>query len=188
VPAAEEGVRRAANAQIFLGGEIHHLARLGDIDAERLFRVDMLAGVQNREADISMGQRHRQVDDDFDVIAFQHLVDPHAGNAEFFCALLGRRRPHIGDRAQFDIRKLLHGRQVGLADDAAADDADADFSHGDSASIRLSLVGVKAQPLTAPAVSPATMCFCANRNRMMVGRIVSVTNARIRCHSDEYSP
>jgi len=30
------------------------------------------------------------------------------------------------------------------------------------------------------------MCFCANRNRMMVGRIVSVTNARIRCHSDEW--
>ena len=91
VAAAEERVRRAADPQIFLGGEIHHLARLDHVDAERLFRMDMLAGVQHREADIGMGQRHRQVDDDFDVVAFQHLVDPHAGNAEFFGPLLGGR-------------------------------------------------------------------------------------------------
>jgi hypothetical protein len=45
--------------------------------------MDMLAGVQNREADIGMGRRHRQVDDDFDVIALQHLVDRMPGTPSF---------------------------------------------------------------------------------------------------------
>ena len=49
-------------------------------------------------------------------------------------------------------------------------------------------VWTRDQPFTAPAVRPATMCFWANRNSNTVGRIVSVMNARIRFHSDEYSP
>ena len=45
VAAAEEGVGRAADAQALLRGEVHHLARLGDVDAERLLGIDVLAGV-----------------------------------------------------------------------------------------------------------------------------------------------
>ena len=41
---------------------------------------------------------------------------------------------------------------------------------------------------TEPAVRPATIYFCANRNSNTVGRIVRVMKARMRCHSDEYSP
>src|SRR5882672_167378 len=41
------------------------------------------------------------------------------------------------------------------------------------------------QPLTAPAVRPATRYFCARMNRATAGRIVSVTKARTSCQSVE---
>ncbi|MNY41777.1 hypothetical protein D3C86_1766160 [compost metagenome] len=42
--------------------------------------------------------------------------------------------------------------------------------------------------LTAPAVRPAMMCFCARKKTMTVGRIVSVMKARTSCHSVPNSP
>ena len=45
-----------------------------------------------------------------------------------------------------------------------------------------------AYPFTAPAVSPATMCFCASTNMMMAGRIVSVTKASTSGQLVDYSP
>ena len=45
-----------------------------------------------------------------------------------------------------------------------------------------------AQLFTAPAVSPAMMCRCAAKNTMIVGRMVSVMNARISCQSVMNSP
>jgi hypothetical protein len=41
---------------------------------------------------------------------------------------------------------------------------------------------------TAPAVSPAMMCFCAAKNTITVGRMVSVMKARISCQSVANSP
>ncbi len=35
-------------------------------------------------------------------------------------------------------------------------------------------VGQRVQPLTAPVVMPATMCFCAAKNSTTAGRMVSV--------------
>ena len=183
MPAAEERVRRAADAQVLLRRQIHHLARLGDVDAERLLGMDMLAGAQHREADVGVGERHRQVDHDLDVVALEQLVDPHRRHAERGALLLRRRAAHVGDRAQLEIGEALRGLEIGRADDAAADDAETNFPHE-----VLRVCALLCQPLTAPAVRPATMCFCASRNSRIVGRMVSVMNARIRCHSDEYSP
>ncbi len=47
---------------------------------------------------------------------------------------------------------------------------------------------LKPQDLTAPAVSPAMMCFCARKKAMIVGRIVRVMKARTNCQSVAYSP
>ena len=69
--------------------QVHDLARLGDVHAERLLGMDMLAGVENRQADVGVGQRHGQVDHDLDVVALQQLVDPHRGHAERRALLLG---------------------------------------------------------------------------------------------------
>ena len=99
VAAAEERVRRAADAQALGRRKVHHLARLGHVDAERLLRVHMLAGVEHRQADVGVGQRHGQVDHDLDVVALQQLIDPHRRNAELGAALLGGGAAHVGDRA-----------------------------------------------------------------------------------------
>ena len=48
--------------------------------------------------------------------------------------------------------------------------------------------GPVTQPLTAPAVRPAMMCFWPMKKTMMVGRMVSVTKARISCQSVMNSP
>ena len=128
VAAAEEGVRCAADAQALGRGQVHDLARLGHVDAERLLGVDMLAGVEDRQADVGMGQRHGQVDHDLDVVALQQLVDPHRGHAERGRPLLGGGAAHVGDRAQLQIGEALRGLQIGRADDAAADDAESNLS------------------------------------------------------------
>ena len=181
MPAAEKRVGRAADAKLFLRGEIHHLAGFRDVDAERLLGMDMLAGIQNRETDVGVGERHREIDDDLDVVALEQLIDPHPRQPEGGALALCGIAAHIGERPDLHDREALGRLQIGGADIAAADDSDADFSHCD-------LRRGTAHPLTAPAVRPATMCFCARRNRMIVGRMVSVMKARIRCHSDEYSP
>ena len=129
VAAAEERVRRAADAEILGRREVHHLARLGYVDAERLFRMHMLAGVEHCQADIGVGQRHREVDHDLDVVALQQLIDAHRRHAELGAALLGGFAAHIGHGLDFEDGKALRRLQVGGADNATADDADADFSH-----------------------------------------------------------
>src|SRR6185503_19483262 len=112
---------------------------------------------------------------DLDVVALQQLVDPHRRHAERGALLLGGGAAHVGDCAQLEIGEALRGLQIGRADDPATDDAESNLLHEQ---LR--------QPLTAPAVSPATMCFCASRNSTIVGRMVRVMKARIRFHSAEY--
>ena len=115
--------------RFLLRREVHHLARLGDVDAERLFRMDVLAGIEHGQADVGVGQRHREVDHDLDVVALQQLIDAHRRNAELGAAPLGGFAAHVGDGLDVEDGKALRRLQIGGADNAAADDADADFSH-----------------------------------------------------------
>ena len=94
--AAEERVGRAADAEILARREVHHLARLGDVDAERLLGMHVLAGIEHRQADVGVGQRHREVDHDLDIVALQQLIDPHRRHAERGALPLGGIAAHIG--------------------------------------------------------------------------------------------
>ena len=98
--------RKVSGAQptrrFFCRREVHHLARLGDVDAERLFRMDVLAGIEHGQADVGVGQRHGQVDHDLDVVALQQLIDAHRRHAELGAALLGGLAAHVGDRLDLE--------------------------------------------------------------------------------------
>ena len=130
VAAAEEGVGRAADAQTpCLAPRPAALRASGEVDAERLLRMHVLAGGDRLQADLDMGERHRQVDDDLDVgVGEQALLRSSLGcrtprprfrrPAGFMSAT-----PRVEDRE--DLRRL----EVGRADVAAADDADADPVH-----------------------------------------------------------
>ena len=129
VASAEEGVRGAADTQALLGRELHDLAGLDGVDAERLLGMDMLASVEDREADIGMGQRHREIDHNLDIVALEQLVDAQARRTEFGAALLGCGTAHIRDGLELDHWEVLERLQIFRADVAAANDAYPDLAH-----------------------------------------------------------
>ena len=66
VGAAKKRVGRAADAQALGFGGVDKLPRLGDGDAERLLRMDVLAGGDRLEADLDMRLRDGEVENDLD--------------------------------------------------------------------------------------------------------------------------
>ena len=73
--AAEKRVRRRAEPEPFGGRRFNQSARLGDRDAERLFRVDVLASGDRLEADVDMRLRRREIEDDFDRRIREQRID-----------------------------------------------------------------------------------------------------------------
>ncbi len=123
VAAAEEGVGRAAEPPAGRRGLRGELARLGERHAERLFRIDVLAGGKRRAADLGVRERRRQVDHELDRIVRQQRVRRHRADAVLLRLRLGQRRIEIGAGDDLDRREVAGARQVGVADVAAADDA-----------------------------------------------------------------
>ena len=106
VRAAEEGVRRAADAQAALGRARRAASALPRSHAERLLRIDVLAGVDGAQPDLDVRRRDRQVHDDLDRRVGEQLVDRHALSAEL------RRRgaraasgSQVGDAADLEDRE-----------------------------------------------------------------------------------
>ena len=65
--AAEEGVGRAADAQRRAPSPSAMSVRASAVvDAERLFRMDVLAGCERFQADLDVGRRDGEIDDDLD--------------------------------------------------------------------------------------------------------------------------
>lgn len=65
VSAAKEGVGGRADAQALGLCRIRKAFTLGEIDAERFFRIGVLAGIERTQAHFHMRLGDRQVDDDF---------------------------------------------------------------------------------------------------------------------------
>ena len=66
VAAAEKRVRGAAEPQSARRGGVGKLSSFRQADAKRLLRIDVLAGGDRSQADLGMGGRHGQVEDDLD--------------------------------------------------------------------------------------------------------------------------
>ena len=127
--AAEKGVGRAADPHAAGGCRLDQLARLGDGDAERLLGMDMLAGGDRLQPDLDMRLRDGQVDDDLDGRVGEKIGDAFGGEAELGGARLGDRLIHVGEGAHLQDGKDARCLEIGRADIAAADDADADRIH-----------------------------------------------------------
>ena len=92
----------------------------------------MLARGDRLKADRDMGERHGEVDDDLDLRIGEERLYRFRRNAELGAARLGGGRIEIGDRPHVEDRKGLRRLEIGGADIAAADDADADPVHASS--------------------------------------------------------
>jgi hypothetical protein len=66
VGAAEKGVGRRAKPQALRPRGFDQSARLGDSDAERLFRVDMLASGDRLQPDVDMSVWNSKIEDYLD--------------------------------------------------------------------------------------------------------------------------
>src|SRR5262249_30099283 len=106
------------------------LARLRDGDAERLFRVDVLAVFDRSQPDRHVRLGHSEIDDDLDVRVGEEIADGSRRNVEFLAARLGGGRVDIGESANVENGEDPRRLEVGRTDIAAADDADADAIHG----------------------------------------------------------
>ena len=131
VAGAEEGVGRGADAHALGGGRGRQLARLGEGRGERLLGIDVLAGRHRAVADLGMGQRHGEVDDDRDLGVRQQLVQADRGDADRLRPA-PRRLPARGRSPTLTATSCERAAalEIGVADVAAADDAELDLIHG----------------------------------------------------------
>ena len=81
-------------------------ARLGDVDAERLFGMDVLAGGERLQPDLDMRLRDGEVDDDLDRRIGEQRVDRARGQAEFRGPRLGRLGIDVGERDDVEDREI----------------------------------------------------------------------------------
>ncbi len=133
VGAAEKGIGRAADGEVFRGRESAQLLALGQRQHQRLFGIDMLAGFEdplgNREMRIGDGQ----VDDDVDLRIGQKFVDRLGAHAIFLRAQRRGLRVDIRAGADLDAPEEGGELEIGHGDMAASDDADAEIlGHGGS--------------------------------------------------------
>src|SRR5919112_1729708 len=123
----EERVRGAAYPEISLGGHFQHPPPVLQAHGERLLGVYMLAGLQGRQRDLSVGDRDRQVENDLDLFIGQQLLRATSpGHAVGFC--LGFCPLQYEVRTGDDLHGVERGPvfQVDAADLAAPDYSDVD--------------------------------------------------------------
>ena len=129
VAAAEERVRGAAGADAGgVGGGEHPLA-FGHVQAKGLLAVDVLAGGDGGQIHFRMGGGNGEVEHGFDVVAPEQLVHRDRRHVETLVRPL--RRFGVDVRAGDEIQhaERLRRAQVGGADGAAANEADANRLH-----------------------------------------------------------
>ena len=145
--AAQKCVGRATDPQASSAGGVDQLARLGDVDAERLFRMNMLARGDRLQADLDMRFGNGEIDDDLDRGIGEKRVDRSRLQPKFTGARLGRPRIGVRQRDDVEDRKAFRGFQIGRADIAAADDADADALQFKSPAFEPSIPRLAAGPV-----------------------------------------
>ena len=100
------------------------------VQAEGLLRPDVLAGSDRGRRHLDVGVRRGQVDDQLDARVGQHV---RAAAVRGDAVLLGLRPGPVGDQVaddqHLDVGERVQVLQVGVADDADPDDADADSAH-----------------------------------------------------------
>ena len=125
--AAEECVRCRTDAQPLLLGPFLEVEPFLDRQHERLFRIDVLAGLQHRLRHFIMHGRNGEVDDDVDLVVLEKVVGRLGAELELLRPHLRRIHVDIRAGAHLDAAKQRRQREIRLRDVAAADNAYAKF-------------------------------------------------------------
>ncbi|MPN55039.1 hypothetical protein SDC9_202718 [bioreactor metagenome] len=128
--AAEEGVGRAADAEVLLFGESHHLGGVGFVHADGFFGVGVLAGVEGVQRDFRVDLRRREVEDNLDFLVGEQFFIGDVRHAVEFFFRLGAFGNDVRAGDDFENIEFLGGLEIGVADHAASDDADFCGFHG----------------------------------------------------------
>jgi hypothetical protein len=94
-------------------GGISQRLPLGEIDAQGLFGIGVLAGIQRLEANGDMGLRDCQIDDDLDRGIGKQRVDAFGGNIELGGLGFRKLAIEIGHALYLKDRKRCHCLQIG---------------------------------------------------------------------------
>ena len=129
MPGAEKGVGRAANAHTLRCGSEHQRLSLRMTGYKRLFRIDMLAGFDNLHADRCVSQWDGKIDDDLDFRVGEESIHRHGLYSVLRRFFLCRFHAHVRDVLHPYLLRPGRAFQVGMADVAAANDANVCLCH-----------------------------------------------------------
>jgi len=122
---AEEGVRGAADAEVFLAGEGDERGGGVAVDGEGFFVINGFAVVEGVEGYLGVGGGDGEVEDDVDFLALEELLrGEDGGDFEGGGLCLGAGGVEIGEGDDFQVREAGGIAEVDRADVAAADEAD----------------------------------------------------------------
>ena len=127
--AAEESVGRRADAQPFGARRLNQLLAFGKDDAERLFRIDVLARFDRAQANLNVRLGDGEVEDDVDRGIGKQGIQLHRLEAKLVGARLGSSRVHIGYGTNIEHRKILRCLEIGGRDIPQSDDANTHLIH-----------------------------------------------------------
>ena len=91
----------------FAAARLDELRAVREGDAERLLRMDVLAGGDRLQADLDMRLRHGEVEHDLDRRIGEQRVDRTRRHAELRRARLRRRRIGVGERVDVEDRETF---------------------------------------------------------------------------------
>ncbi len=110
---AKEGIRSAADGEVFRLGKRPEFLTLFQGKHQRLFGIDVLAGFQNGFRHREMRGRNGKVDDDIKLVIRQKLLDGLRLHTIFFGAQLGRFGVDVRTGQHLQSLEERRQRQVG---------------------------------------------------------------------------
>ena len=121
--AAEEGIRRAADAESGRFRRRDDVCAIGAVDSQGLFAIDVFASLNNLARDSGMRRRDGQIDDDVNVVARQQIVHAVCDQTIFSGECPGAVDQDIGASGYLDDVKRRAATDIRRRNVAGADDA-----------------------------------------------------------------
>ncbi|OQB29016.1 MAG: hypothetical protein BWY09_03085 [Candidatus Hydrogenedentes bacterium ADurb.Bin179] len=130
-PGAQHRVRRAPHAQVLFGGLFKQRLPLLTRQGQRLFVINMLAGLNGRESNGGMRLRHRNVEDNIHITACQEFFRcQHVQYAVLFCLVPCGGFDNVSAGRNHNGVKPFSPLEIKVRNVAAADDAHIKRFHG----------------------------------------------------------
>ena len=153
--AAEEGIGRAAQAQVGRRRRFDDFGAIVARNGQRLFAVGMLARFNDLQRDFGMRGRDGQVDDDVDFVAREQVIDAAGGQSVHGGERFRPLSENIGAGGDLDDIKWRAAFNIRRRDIAGADEANVQGLHG---------VSYAGDPPSRPYNSIARgLCHISNR-------------------------